>query len=94
MRVNGKKKINAFMKTHTAASPSLKAWTQIAEKAIWKTPVDIKREFSTASFLSGNRVIFNIGGNHFRLVVLAIYVQEALIVSWIGTHAEYSKIKF
>ncbi len=94
MRINGKKRIAAFMKTHPNSSPSLKTWTNLAENAIWKTPADIKREFASASFLSNNRVIFNIGGNHYRLVVIAIYVQETLIVSWIGTHAEYSKLKF
>ncbi|OQA87649.1 MAG: hypothetical protein BWY31_00591 [Lentisphaerae bacterium ADurb.Bin242] len=94
MRVNGKKKITAFMRTHATSCPSLRAWTQIAEKAVWKTPSDIKLEFASASFLSNNRVIFNIGGNNFRMVVIAVYVQETLIVSWIGTHAEYSKLKF
>ena len=46
------------------------------------------------SFLSGNRVVFNIGGNNFRLVVIAVYVQGMLVVDWVGTHAEYDKKRF
>ena len=92
MRVNGKKKITKFMGSHSASRAPLRAWTQIAENAAWRTPSDIKREFASASFLSNNRVIFNIGGNKFRLVVIVVYTQDTLIVSWIGTHAEYDKL--
>jgi mRNA interferase HigB len=92
MRVNGKKRIKEFMKSHADSSSALRSWTAIAEAAHWHTSMDIKREFASASFLSRNRVVFNIGGNKFRLVVIAVYVQETLIVTWIGTHAEYAKL--
>lgn len=94
MRVNGKKKIAAFMKKHPTSRSSLKTWTRLAERAHWEKPSDIQLEFPTASFLSKNCVIFNISGNYFRLMVIAIYVQEMLIVTWIGTQAEYDKINF
>lgn len=92
MRINGKKKITKFMTAHSASRAPLRAWTQITENAAWETPADIKREFAAASFLSNNRVIFNIGGNKFRLLVIAVYTQETVIVSWIGTHSEYNKL--
>ncbi len=92
MRVNGKKRITEFMKSHANSCSALRSWTDIAEAAHWHTSMEIKREFASASFLSNNRVVFNVGGNKFRLVVIAIYVQETIIVKWIGTHAEYDKL--
>ncbi|HOG50971.1 MAG TPA: type II toxin-antitoxin system HigB family toxin, partial [Lentisphaeria bacterium] len=50
--------------------------------------------FASASFLSDNRVVFNLGGNRFRLLVVVIYVQGNVIVNWLGTHAEYDKTNF
>lgn len=80
------------MKRHANAATPLKCWVQKAEKSEWKTPTAIKADFASASFLSGNRVVFNIGGNNFRLVVVVVYVEGMLVVDWIGTHAEYDKL--
>lgn len=91
MRIVGKKRIDKFIKSHANSRSSLRGWMAIAESVQWQTPQDIKNEFASASFLSNNRVIFNIGGNKFRLIVIAIYVQKTLIVTWVGTHAEYDK---
>ncbi len=59
--------------------------------ASWKTTHDIKKRYSTASFLSNNRIIFNIKGNDYRLVVQVIYVNGIVNIEYIGTHAEYDK---
>ncbi len=93
MRIAGKKRIKDFMKSHASSCTSLKAWADFVEAAHWHSPSEIKQDFASASFLSKNRVVFNIGGNNFRLVVVAVYVQETIVVSWIGTHAEYDKLK-
>lgn len=61
--------------------------------AEWQSPSDIKRDFPAVSFLPENRVIFNIKGNSFRLVCVAYYLKHSLSVLWIGTHAEYSRIR-
>ena len=94
MKIIGKRDIEKYMTRHANAATSLKCWVQKAEQSTWKTPSEIKADFASASFLSGNRVVFNIGGNNFRLVVIAVYVQGMLVVDWIGTHAEYDKKRF
>ena len=93
MRIVGKRDIEKYMARHANAVTPLKCWVQKAESSDWKTPAAIKADFASASFLAGNRVVFNIGGNNFRLVVIAVYVQGLLVVDWIGTHAEYDKKK-
>jgi len=86
--------ISKFMKKHANSRASLSAWVNLVEQSDWATPAHVKRDFSTASFLSDNKVVFNIGGNNFRIVVVIVYVNGILAVKWIGTHAEYDKKKF
>ena len=93
MKIIGKRDIEKYMTRHANASAPLKCWVQKTEQSTWKTPAAIKADFASANFLSGDRVVFNIGGNNFRLVVIAVYVQGVLVVDWIGTHAEYDNEK-
>ncbi len=93
MRIAGRDKLTKFMQKHARAKSSLSSWLATAEEASWKTPQDIKERFRSADFLSNNRVIFNISGNNYRLVVLVRYVEGQLLVLRIGTHAEYNKWK-
>ena len=93
MRIASRDKLTKFMQKHARARASLSSWLATAEEASWKTPQDIKEQFRSADFLSENRVIFNIGGNNYRLVVLVRYVEGQLLVLRIGTHAEYDKWK-
>ena len=94
MRVLGRDKLAKFSKSHAQARKPLGYWLLVAEEATWRGPRDIKERFSDASFLPRNRVIFNIKGNSFRLVVEAFYENGILIVEWVGTHAEYDRRKF
>jgi len=93
MRIAGRDKLTKFMRKHARARSSLTSWVATAEEAAWKTPQDIKERFSSADFLSDNRVNFNISGNNYRLVVLVRYVEGQLLILRIGTHAEYDKWK-
>jgi mRNA interferase HigB len=93
MRIAGRDKLTKFMRKHARARSSLQSWMATAEEAIWETPQDIKLRFHSADFLSNNRVIFNISGNNYRLVVLVRYVEGQLLILKIGTHAEYDKWK-
>lgn len=81
------------MRKHANSKSPLVAWLEEAEDAEWKTPQDIKNRYRSADFLSGNRVIFDIGGNNYRLVVLVRYQNGVLMIQKIGTHAEYSRWK-
>ena len=94
MKVLGRDKLNAFILRHGDAKKPLAAWFKEAERSTWQTTQDIKNKYRSADFLSGNRVIFNIKGNHYRLVVKVRYQNGIVVVEWVGTHAEYSKKKF
>lgn len=67
-------------------------WLKEASAARWRTPQDIKACYASVSFLAGRRVVFNIKGNDYRLVVSVAYAQQALFIKFIGTHAEYDRI--
>ena len=93
MTIAGRQLIEKFIRKHANSKSSLSAWLEEAEEAEWKTPHDIKDRYLSADFLSGNRVIFDIGGNNYRLMVLVRYRNGLLLIQKIGTHAEYSKWK-
>lgn len=92
MHVISKKKLIECWVQHPDAEQSLKAWHAEAKKAQWKTPADVKEKFGSASILANNRVVFNIGGNKYRLVVEIHYNRSVVFVRWVGTHAEYDRI--
>ena len=94
MKVLARNKLTDFMRKHASSRKALEAWFAEAERSDWQTPQDIKGRFSSADFLANNRVIFNIKGNHFRLVVKVRYQGGIVVVEWVGTHAEYSKQTF
>jgi len=93
MTVVGKKILEDFMKKHARAKSPLSSWIQDVEDADWETPQDIKNRYRSADFLSDNRVVFNIGGNNFRLVVIVRYQNGIVMIDRIGTHAQYDKWK-
>ena len=68
------------------------AWYQETSKAEWSSPRQIKKEYPSASFLADNRDVFNIKGNHYRLIVKISYDYQMVWIRFIGTHAEYDKI--
>ncbi len=92
MRVISKRTLQDFWKRHNEAEYPLVAWYAEAIKAQWKTPQEIKTYYQTASFLSDNRVVFNIGGNKYRLIVKINYTYNTVYIRFVGTHAEYDKI--
>ncbi len=94
MRVIGRDKLHKFSKKHNQVKPALDAWFEEANRAHWFTPQDIKNRYSSADFLADNRVIFNIKGNHYRLVVKVRYQNRIVVIEWVGTHAEYNKQRF
>lgn len=93
MRVIAKKILRDFWQKHEDCEQQLKSWFREAQKAEWKNPNEIKTEYPSASILNVNRVIFNIKGNNYRLIVKISYEYEMVWIRFIGTHAEYDKIK-
>ncbi len=83
-----------FGRCHAHAKKALDAWHKTARKATWKIPHDIKARYNSVDFLSGNRGIFNIKGNHYRLVTEINYDRGTVAIEGVGTHAEYDKQSF
>ncbi len=92
LRVIAKKFLRDFWATHPDSENQLKAWYQEASKAEWKSPNKIKIEYPSARLLADNRVVFNIKGNHYRLIVKINYDYQMIWIRFIGTHTEYDKI--
>ena len=74
------------------AEGSLKAWFAEAKLAQWTTPQDVKNQYANASIIAIKRVVFNIKGNDYRLIVAIAYRMQYVHVKFMGTHAEYDKV--
>lgn len=94
MKVLGLPILDKFCKNHNDCAQQILAWIAEAKDANWKTPSDVKTRYAKASFLSDNRVVFNIKGNKYRLDAKVYYQQQMIIVKRIGTHAEYDGWRF
>lgn len=92
MHVIAKKALRAFWQAHADAEEPLLAWYREAEVADWDSPAAIKTRHRSASFLAGNRVVFNIKGNSYRLVVKINYPSRVVFIRFVGTHAGYDAI--
>ena len=92
MRVISKKILRDFWQKQTDSEQQLRTWYKEASKAGWTSPNDLKRDYPKASILLGNRVVFNICGNKYRLVVKISYLRQWVFIRFIGSHSDYSKI--
>jgi len=92
MRVFAKKILREFWEKQADSEEQLKTWYNEALKSIWTSPTDIKSEYPTASILKSGRVVFNICGNKYRLIVRINYLRRWVFIRFIGTHKEYDKI--
>lgn len=92
MRVIAGKNLRQFRERHPGATRSLREWHRRAELANWESPQQVKTDFPSASIIRGDRVVFNIRGNRYRLVVHIHYRTGQIYVRFIGTHAEYDRI--
>jgi mRNA interferase HigB len=94
VKVLGRPAIQDFGSRHKDAKGALAAWLLEAEEATWRTPQDIKNRYAHASFLHGNRVVFNIRGNSYRLDAKIDYKNQIVLIKRIGTHKEYDAWEF
>lgn len=91
-RIIAKRVLKEFWEKHSDSEQYLKTWYDTAKNAKWKSPNDVKNTFANASIIIGNRVVFNIKGNSYRLIVKFQYEKEWAFIRFIGTHSEYDKI--
>jgi mRNA interferase HigB len=98
VRVIARKTLRRFIdslkgdKNQKAVKSALEAWFHEALRADWKNPSDVLRAYANASVVGPDRVVFNIKGNDYRLVVAINYSRQIIFIKWIGTHREYNKI--
>ena len=95
MRVISKQTLRRFWEASSSRADvrrALEAWHREARRASWQSPQDIKRKYAGASILKGGRVVFNVCGNRYRLVVRINYSQQIVFVRFVGSHAEYDAI--
>lgn len=93
MQVVALRTLRRFWERHPQAEGPIRAWYGVASKAQWKRPTDIKRHYGPAvDFVGDDRAIFDLGGNKYRLVVRVSYLYKAVLIKFIGTHAEYDRI--
>jgi len=95
MRIISKRTLREFYEqpNYKDSKASIEAWHSEVLKANWKTPNDIKFKYKNASIVGDNKVVFNIAGNKYRLIVKINYPAQIVFVKFIGTHKEYDKIK-
>jgi mRNA interferase HigB len=92
MRIISRKTLKDFWEKHASAEQPLKAWFHETKAADWKSFADIKARYSSADALPGNRAVFNIKGNTYRLIVRIHFNTGIVFIRFVGTHAEYDKI--
>lgn len=92
MRVIKRRTLREFWAHEREAEQPLRAWYQAVEDASWSSPAEVKAQFASASILQKGRVVFNIGGNKFRLIVEINYKKHLVFVRFVGTHVEYDDV--
>ncbi|KAB2684851.1 MULTISPECIES: type II toxin-antitoxin system HigB family toxin [Brucella/Ochrobactrum group] len=93
MQIIARKTLRDFWIRHPQAETPLVVWFSLVSKAHWTGPADIKKMFgSTVDFVADNRVIFDIAGNKYRLIVHVAYPFGRVLVKFVGTHKEYERI--
>jgi mRNA interferase HigB len=94
MRIIAKATLKAFWckPYYRDAEQPLKAWYEEAAKADWSSPNDVKSQFKSVSVIGNNRLVFNIAGNKYRLIVAVNYAYRCMYICFVGTHKQYDKI--
>jgi mRNA interferase HigB len=93
VQVIAKRTLRQFWQRHPRAETSLRAWHATVSRSQWAGPADAETEFgTTVDFVGDNRLIFDIGGNRYRIVVHVSYTYRRVLVEFVGTHAKYDRI--
>jgi mRNA interferase HigB len=93
MQVIARRTLKQFWQRHPQAEKPIRLWFAATRSMRWRGPADVKRQFgTTVDFVHDDRVIFDLGGNKYRLVVHVSYRLGRVLVKFIGTHAEYDRI--
>ena len=91
-RIFAKSTLREYWEKHSDSEQYLKTWYDTAMGSDWKTPNAVKQTYASASILKNERIVFNIKGNSYRLIVKFNFEKQWAFIRFIGTHAEYNKI--
>ena len=92
MRVIALGALREFWKKHPDAEIPLRSWYAAAGRVVWRSPADVKAAYRNASFIANNRIVFNVKGNDYRLIVAVHYNRGMMFIRFVGTHREYDRI--
>jgi len=92
MRIFAKSTLKDYWEKYPLAKQSLLSWYKETESADWNSPNDLKLQFPTASIIGDKRIVFNINGNSYRLIVKVEYFKKSVFIIWFGSHREYDKV--
>lgn len=92
MRVIAKKILREFWEKNPDCEQQLKSWYREAERGEWKNSNEVKKAYPSASILKDNRVVFNIKGNNYRLIVRINFQYQMIWIRFMGTHKEYDRV--
>ncbi len=92
MRIIARRTLRSFWQRHPDAEGALRSWYHDTLRADWRSPADIKRVYANASVVGATRVVFNIGGNKYRLIVAINYPYRVCYIRFVGTHADYDRV--
>jgi mRNA interferase HigB len=92
MRVENRTLIDGCIRKHADAVNALQAWVDVVEGVMWASHNDLKATFPSADYVGAQRYVFNVRGNNYRLVAVAIFADGVLRLRFVGTHQEYDKI--
>ena len=87
-----RKKLRSFWRKYPDSEETLKTWYKVAMKAKWKTSNEVKTQYGNASVIGNNRIVFNICGNKYRLIVKFNYEMQWCWIRFVGSHAAYDKV--
>ena len=93
MKIKGSIIIEEFCKKYTDITEVIAKWVEVVSNAKWTNHNDLKTSYPSADYVGNKRYVFNIKGNHYRLIVVVIFIAEIVEIRYISTHAEYEKIK-
>lgn len=92
MRVISRPILIKFWTKHPDSETPLKLWFKKIEQAKWKNINELKADFPTADYVGNDRIVFDIKGNKYRIIVLVFFTGQKMFIRFVGTHAEYDKI--
>lgn len=93
MHIISFKKLKDYFSKETSATTALRDWFKITKKAEWDSFADLKNTFNSADNVGNGRFVFNVKGNHYRIVAIVRFKFKKVLIRWVGSHKDYDKIK-